>query len=80
MGDRVRVPKVCLVKVHVLCFDMILISSLARVLIPNYPFLEKFGRAGKRSFSAKATNFHRGSLSMSSESTCSKPQYDPYLI
>ena len=55
---------------------MILISSQQRVLTPSYPFGRKFGRQGLCSFSDKTKNFHRGSLSMSSKSTCFQLQYD----
>ena len=34
----IEVPNVVLVKVHVLSFNMILISSPWRVLTPSYPF------------------------------------------
>ena len=56
LGDQVKgrspkkvkslteVPNLVHVKVHVLSFNMILISSLQRVLTPSYPFLGKFGR------------------------------------
>ena len=40
----IEVPNVVHVKVHVLSFNMILISSLQRVLAPSYPFRRKFGR------------------------------------
>ena len=34
----IEVPHVVHVRAHVLSFNMILISSLERVLIPSYPF------------------------------------------
>ena len=55
MGDQVKdrssknlkslieVPNVVYVKVLVLSFNMILISSPKRVLTPSYPFRTKFG-------------------------------------
>ena len=64
------VPKVVQTKVHVLSFNMILVSSPERVPRPSYPFRKNFGRSGKGSFTGKAKNFNRGFLSMSSESTC----------
>ena len=82
MGDQVKgrspkklkslieVPNVVHMKVNVLSFNMILISSPYCILTLSYPFLRKFGREGKGSFSEKAKNFNRGSLSMSGESTC----------
>ena len=57
------------VYLHVLTFNMILISSQKRVLTSSYPFLGKFGREGKGSSYEKAKNFNRGCLSMPSEST-----------
>ena len=39
----IEVPDVVHVKVHVLSFNMILISSQWRVLTPSYPFVGKFG-------------------------------------
>ena len=76
MGDQVKgrsqknleslieVPNVVHVKVNVLCFNTILISSPLLVLTPGYPFRSKFGRYGTGSFSEKAKKFNRGSLSM----------------
>ena len=55
MGDQVKgrsprklellieVPNVVHVKVHVLSFNIILISSPWHVLTPSYPFPRKFG-------------------------------------
>ena len=40
----IEVPNVVHVKVHVLSFNMILISSQWRVLTPSYPIGGKFGR------------------------------------
>ena len=44
LKSLIEVPNVVHVKVHVVRFNMILISSPYRVLTPSYPFLEKFGR------------------------------------
>ena len=82
MGDQVKgrspkklkslieVPNVVHVKVHVPSFNVILISSQWRVLTPSYPYLGKFGRTGKGSFSEKAKSFNSGPPSKQSESTC----------
>ena len=80
LESLIEVPNVVHAKVHVLNFNMILISSPLRVLTPSYPFQRIYGRYGKGSFSEKAKKFNRGSLSMSSESTCFWGQYDPSLI
>ena len=80
LKSLIEVPNVVHVKVHVLSFNMNMISSQQRVLTPSYPFLGKFGREGKGSFSEKAKNFNSGCLSMPSESTCSKLQYNPSLF
>ena len=50
----IGVPNVVHMNVHVLSFNMILISSQWCVLTPSYPFLGKFGLYGKGSFSEKA--------------------------
>ena len=63
------------VKVHLLSFNMILISSAWRVPIPSYPFLGNFGRSGKGSFTEKAKNVNivkRVSLCSAAEMTGSK--------
>ena len=70
LKSLIKIPKVVHVKVHVLSFNIILISSPWCVLTPSYPCQRKFGRYGKGSFLEKAKNFNRGCLSMSSESTC----------
>ena len=92
LGDKVKgrspkkfkiliaVPKVCQVKVHVLRFHILLLSSPWRVLRPSYPYRRNFGRSGKVSFAEKAKIVDRGSVCIASETTCSKVQYDPYLI
>ena len=66
MGDKVKVsspkkvkilievPNVVHVKVHVLSFNMILLSSPWRVPRPSYPFRRNFGRSGKVSFTENA--------------------------
>ena len=70
LNSVIQVPNVFPVNVHVLSFNMILLSSQSRVPTPSYPFRRKFGRSGKGSFSEKAKNFNSGSLTMASESTC----------
>ena len=44
LKSLIEIPNVVNVKVHVLIFNMILISSKLRVLTPSYPFVGKFGR------------------------------------
>ena len=66
----IEVPNVVHVKVHVPSFNMILSSTPSSVLTLNYRFLQNVVANGKGSFSEKAQCFNRGSLSMSSESTC----------
>ena len=70
LKSLIEVHNLVHVNVHVLSFNIILISSQWRVLTPSNPVLGKFGRQGKGSSSEKAKNFNRGSLSMPSESTC----------
>ena len=67
-------------KVQILSYNMILISSPSRVPRLSCAFWEKFGRTGKGSFTAKAKIDDRGSLSSTPESTGCKLQYDPYLF
>ena len=74
------VPYVAHLIVQVLSFNMNLISSPQRVPRRSYPFRGKFGRSGKGSFTEKAKIVARGSVCIASERTCSKLQYDPYLI
>ena len=74
------VPYVAHLIVQVLSFNMNLISSLYCVPRPSYPFRGKFGKSVKGSFSETAEIVDRGSIYIVSESTDSKPQYDPYLI
>ena len=76
----VAVPYVAHLIVDVLSFNMNLISSPYRVPGPSYPFRGKFGRSGKGLFNEKAKIVDRGSVCIASERTCSKLQYDPYLI
>ena len=54
LKSLVEVPNVVHVKVHVLSFNMILLSSPWRVPRPSYPFRRNFGRSGKGSFTEKA--------------------------
>ena len=76
----IEVPNVVHVKVHVLTFNMILLSSPERVPRPSYPFRRNFGRSGKALFTQNAKPVHCASQRSPRESTCSKLQYDPYLI
>ena len=43
LKSLIEVPNLVHVKVHVLSFNMILISSQYRVLTPSYPFPGKIG-------------------------------------
>ena len=54
LESLIEVPNVVHVKVHVLSFNMILISSAYCVSRPSYPFWENFGRSGKGSFTEKS--------------------------
>ena len=54
LKSLIEVPIVVHVKVHVLSFNMILLSSPLRVPRPSYPFRGNFGRSGKGSFTEKA--------------------------
>ena len=54
LKSLIEVPNVVDVKVHVLSFNMIHISSQQRVLTPSYPFLGKFVGYCKWSFTEKA--------------------------
>ena len=54
LKSLIEVPNVVHVKVHVLNFNMILISSPLRVLRPSYPFRRNFGISGKGSINEKA--------------------------
>ena len=74
------VPYVAPLKVLVLSFNMILITSRYRVPRPSCPFLGKFGRAGKGSSYEKGKIVDRGSLCNAPESTGSKVQCEPYLF
>ena len=58
LKSLLEVPNLVIRKVHVLSFNIILISSQWRVLTPRYPFRRKFGREGKGSFSENAKNFN----------------------
>ena len=77
LKSLIEVPYVVLVKVHVLSFNMILISSPQRVFAPSYPFRRHFGRSGKGSFTEKAKIVDGHSVCSTPESTGSKLQYDP---
>ena len=43
LKSLIKVPNVVHMKVHVVSFNMILISSPQRVLTPSYPFREDLG-------------------------------------
>ena len=76
----IRVPYVVHLKVQVLSFNLILISSSWRLPSPSYPILGKFGRSGKGSFTEKAKIVNACSLCSAPESTGFELQCDPYLI
>ena len=78
LKSLIEVPYVAHMKVQVLSFNMNLFSSLQRVLRPSFPFLEKFGRSGKMSFTEKAKIVDRGSICCAPESTVSKLQCNPF--
>ena len=67
-------------KIQVLSCNMNLISSPQLSPGPIYAFRGKFGRSGKGSFTEKAKISQRASLCIARERTCSRLQYDPYLI
>ena len=73
----IRVPYVPHVKVQVLSFNLILISSPWRVPSPSYPIRGEIGRLGKGSFTENAKIVDRGALCSEPESTGCKLQYDP---
>ena len=76
----IQVSDIPHVKVQILSFNIILISSPWRVPRPSYPFRVTFGRSGKRSFTVKAKRDNLCSLCSAPESTGSKLLCDPYLI
>ena len=76
----IYVHSVAHLKVQVLNFNVILISSPWRVPSPSYPFRGKFGRSGKGSFTEKAKIVNSCSLCSAPENTASKLLCDPYLI
>ena len=76
----IEVTSVAHLKVQVLSFKMILISSPERVPRPSCAFRYIFGRAGKGSFTEKTKIIDRGSVCIASDRKCFKLQYDPYLI
>ena len=92
LGDQVKgrspkklkslfeVPNVVLVKVNVLSFNMILISSPQLVPRLSYPFPWKLGRSGKGSFTEKAKIVDKGSLCSALESTGCKLESEPCLF
>ena len=66
--------------VPVFRLKMILLSYPWRVPKPSNPIRRNFGRSGKGLFTEKAKIVNWGSQCSPPESTCSKLQYDPYLI
>ena len=80
LKQLIVVPYVAHLKIQVLSCNMNLTSSPQQAPRPSYPFRRKFGRSGKGSFTEKAKTVQRASLCIASERTCSKLQYDPYLI
>ena len=76
----IEVPYVANLKVQVVSFNMILISSPQRVPRRCCPFRGKIGRSGKWSSNEKAKIADRGSLCSEPESTGSKFEYEPYLF
>ena len=75
----IEVPNEAHLKVQILSYNMILISSPQCVPRLSCAFWEKFGRTGKGSFTEKAEIVDRGSLSSAPESTGSNLQYEPSL-
>ena len=73
-------PYVAHLILQVLSFNVNPISYPYRVPRQSYPFRGKFARSGKGSFTEKANIVDRVSVCIVSERTCSKLQYDPYLI
>ena len=80
LKSLIEVPYVFQVKMQILSFNMILISSPQRVPRPSYPFPGKFGRSGEGSFTERAKIVDRGCICSAPESTGSKHQYDPFLF
>ena len=76
----IEVPYVAHLKVQVLSFNMNLIFSLWSVPRPGYPFLKKFGRSGKGSFTEVAKIIDRGSICSAPDNTRSNLQYDPIVF
>ena len=80
LKSLIQVPYVPHVKVQILSFNMILMSSPWLVTKPSYGFRGKFGRSGKRSFTEKAKRDNLCSLCSAPESIgfelvtgCQKP-------
>ena len=80
LKSLIEVHTVVHVKVPVLSFNMILFSCPLRVLRPSHPFRTHGAKYGKGPFPKKSKIFNRGCQCSPCESTCSKLQYDPYLI
>ena len=67
-------------KVHVFSFNMILLSSPKRVTRPSYPLRSNFEGTGIGSITVESKVVNKNTQCSPRESTCSKLQYDPYLI
>ena len=80
LKSLIWVPYVAHLKVQVLSFNMIFISSPWHVHRPSYPFRWKFGISGKGSFTEKVKIVNWGSQCSPRESASSNLQYDSYLI
>ena len=92
MGDQVKgrspkklkslieAPNAVHVKVHVLNFWMLFLSSHTRIPGPYYLFLKAFLRNVKESFTEKLGTVNGVSQVSQRESTCSRLQYVPNLI
>ena len=76
----IEVPNEAHLKVHILSYNMILISSPKRVPRLSCAFWDKFGRTGKGSLTDKAKIVIRASLISAPESTGSKLKYEPHLF
>ena len=76
----IELPYVMDLKVHVLRFNMNLLSSPQRVPKPSCPFRGKIGRSGEGTYTEKAMIVDRAYICKARDSTGSKLQYDPDLI
>ena len=80
LKSLIEVPCVFQVKIQILSFNMILISSPQRVPRLSYPLPGKFGRSGKRSFTKKAKIVDRGLQCSALESTGCKLESEACLF